>query len=171
MNTAILLIAIMLAVGAASPQQEGGATLPDIDISGSANGIVTLPDHVPDVFRDVFVKYTKVFAPNGKQKKSPRKTLRIGGVSAANFSLHHGETEYGRMRRRVRSNTTGARCPPVSVTNASTVEERIDQEGWPWMTLGVGFIPQIVLRRGRNTSRRFFRAITPRPGRRRLEMV
>jgi hypothetical protein len=41
-------------------------TLPDIDISGSPNGIVPLPDSVPSVFTDVFVKYTKVIAPNGK---------------------------------------------------------------------------------------------------------
>jgi hypothetical protein len=41
-------------------------TLPNIDISDSPNGIVPLPDSVPSVFKDVFVKYTKVIAPNGK---------------------------------------------------------------------------------------------------------
>jgi len=41
-------------------------TLPDIDISQSPNGIVLLPENVPHVFRDVFVKYTKIYAPNGK---------------------------------------------------------------------------------------------------------
>ncbi len=41
-------------------------TLPDIDISQSPNGIVTLPENVPQVIRDVFVKYTKIYAPNGK---------------------------------------------------------------------------------------------------------
>ena len=39
--------------------------LPDIDISGSENGIVPLPDDVDDVFK-VFDRYTKVVAPNGK---------------------------------------------------------------------------------------------------------
>ena len=43
-----------------------GETLPEIDISGSPNGIVLLPETVPQVFRDVFVRYTKVVAPNGK---------------------------------------------------------------------------------------------------------
>ncbi|MGD9345510.1 MAG: hypothetical protein PVH84_06580 [Candidatus Aminicenantes bacterium] len=41
-------------------------TLPDIDISRSPDGIVTIPENVPQVFRDVFVKYTKIYAPNGK---------------------------------------------------------------------------------------------------------
>lgn len=41
-------------------------TLPDIDISQSQNGIVALPEDAPQVFRDVFVKYTKIYAPNGK---------------------------------------------------------------------------------------------------------
>jgi hypothetical protein len=41
-------------------------TLPDIDISQSPNGIVILPENVPRVIRDVFVKYTKIYAPNGK---------------------------------------------------------------------------------------------------------
>ena len=40
-------------------------TLPDIDTSASASGIVALPDDVPQVFRDYFVKYTKFTAPNG----------------------------------------------------------------------------------------------------------
>ncbi|UCE42227.1 MAG: hypothetical protein JSV17_04455 [Candidatus Aminicenantes bacterium] len=41
-------------------------TLPEIDISGSSNGIVELPEDVPSIFRDVFSKYTKILAPNGK---------------------------------------------------------------------------------------------------------
>ena len=42
------------------------ATLPEIDTSASPDGIVVLPEDVPQVFRDYFVKYTKVIAPNGK---------------------------------------------------------------------------------------------------------
>lgn len=41
-------------------------TLPEIDISASPNGIVELPENVPSVFKDVFTKYTKIIAPNGK---------------------------------------------------------------------------------------------------------
>jgi hypothetical protein len=41
-------------------------TLPDIDISGSPDGIVPLPENTPSVFTDVFSKYTKIIAPNGK---------------------------------------------------------------------------------------------------------
>lgn len=41
-------------------------TLPDIDISGSPNGVVALPEDTPSVFTDVFSQYTKTIAPNGK---------------------------------------------------------------------------------------------------------
>ena len=41
-------------------------TLPEIDTSASSSGIVALPDDVPRVFRDYFVKYTQYIAPNGK---------------------------------------------------------------------------------------------------------
>ena len=41
-------------------------SLPDIDISGSPNSIVPLPVVVPSIFTDVFVKYTKIVAPNGR---------------------------------------------------------------------------------------------------------
>ncbi len=53
----------------AAPMEKGNGdvvTLPEIDISGSPNGIVPLPATVPSVFTDVFVKYTKTVAPNGK---------------------------------------------------------------------------------------------------------
>ncbi len=39
--------------------------LPDIDISGSPNGVVPMPDSVDEVFK-VFDRYTKTIAPNGK---------------------------------------------------------------------------------------------------------
>lgn len=42
------------------------AAFPDIDITLSPDGIVPLPETVPPVFRDVFTKYTKITAPNGK---------------------------------------------------------------------------------------------------------
>ena len=41
-------------------------TLPEIDISGTRSGIVDLPKNVPSVFTNVFAKYTKLIAPNGK---------------------------------------------------------------------------------------------------------
>jgi len=41
-------------------------TLPDIDISSSESGIVLLPEDASPVFTNVFVKYTKIIAPNGK---------------------------------------------------------------------------------------------------------
>ena len=44
----------------------GKVTLPDIDISVTDDGVVSLPENVPDIFKHYFVKYTKVIAPNGK---------------------------------------------------------------------------------------------------------
>jgi hypothetical protein len=41
-------------------------TVPEIDISGAPSGIVNLLKNVPSVFTDVFTKYTKIIAPNGK---------------------------------------------------------------------------------------------------------
>ena len=65
-----ILTQIVLATVAMQPvaleQSGANATLPAIDISGSPNGVVLLADDVPAVFTDVFVKYTKVVAPNGK---------------------------------------------------------------------------------------------------------
>ena len=46
--------------------QRNLATLPEIDTSASLDGIVVLPEEVPQVFREYFVKYTKYIAPNGK---------------------------------------------------------------------------------------------------------
>ena len=43
-----------------------GISLPNIDISGSPNGIVPFPENTPSLFTDVFSKYTKIIAPNGK---------------------------------------------------------------------------------------------------------
>lgn len=41
-------------------------TLQEIDISGASNGIVDLPENSPSIFTDVFARYTKIMAPNGK---------------------------------------------------------------------------------------------------------
>ena len=60
----LIVAALIGTTGGLFPQR--GETLPYIDISTSPNGIVLLPDNVPLVFRDVFVRYTKVVAPNSK---------------------------------------------------------------------------------------------------------
>jgi len=62
----LLLAAAFLGNASASSGQHSTLTLPDIDTSGSPNGIVELPANVPAVFREVFAKYTKLIAPNGK---------------------------------------------------------------------------------------------------------
>jgi len=65
------LILVLMAFCACTKQEKlageaEAVTLPEIDISGSPNGIVTLPDNVPSAISDIFVKYTKILAPNGK---------------------------------------------------------------------------------------------------------
>lgn len=62
----LLLAATLLTAAATADGQEAPLTLPHIDTSSSPNGIVELPSNVPGVFREVFVKYTKLIAPNGK---------------------------------------------------------------------------------------------------------
>jgi len=66
-NLFIFLIAVSMAIHiSAEAQNEKLITLPDIDISQSENGIVSLPANTPSLFIDIFSKYTKVTAPNGK---------------------------------------------------------------------------------------------------------
>ena len=57
------LIAVVFTVTTAHAQK---VTLPDIDTSGSPNGIVSFPFGTPSLFTDLFSTYTKVMAPNGK---------------------------------------------------------------------------------------------------------
>ena len=65
-RTMLCLVGTLFLCSASDSGYAQGVTLPDIDVAGSPNGIVTLPSNVPQVFREVFVKYTKVIAPNGK---------------------------------------------------------------------------------------------------------
>jgi hypothetical protein len=65
----IFYVLLIILSGCADSQQSGTSgkvTLPEIDISGSPNGIVSLPENTPELFTDWFSKYTKVIAPNGK---------------------------------------------------------------------------------------------------------
>jgi len=60
----VVLATSCLALGGCAAGER--VTLPEIDTWASADGIVDLPADVPEVFREHFVKYTKVVAPNGK---------------------------------------------------------------------------------------------------------
>ena len=65
-NIMICLIGTLFLFVTAESGHAEVVTLPDIDISGSPYGIVSLPENTPEVFRKVFSKYTKLIAPNGK---------------------------------------------------------------------------------------------------------
>ncbi len=62
----VLVVLTMLAGAVAVGAPQATEPLPDIDTSTSANGVVALPQTVSPVIREVFAKYTKVVAPNGK---------------------------------------------------------------------------------------------------------
>jgi hypothetical protein len=47
-------------------EQRDASPIPDIDTSQSHNGIVPIPESAPQVVRDLFVKYTRIVAPNGR---------------------------------------------------------------------------------------------------------
>lgn len=62
-----LVLLLLLSAAVAFVPRGDAQTLPDdIDISGSANGVVPLPATVDSVFTDVFERYTKIVAPNGQ---------------------------------------------------------------------------------------------------------
>lgn len=66
MNKTVAISLLVLTILISSCAETQRVTLPDIDISASADGIVALPGDVPLVLRERFVLYTKVVAPNGK---------------------------------------------------------------------------------------------------------
>jgi len=65
---AFILVAGLLLFSRAGSRSgdQNAITIPEIDISASPNGIVPFPKSGPAVLSEVFVKYTKVVAPNGR---------------------------------------------------------------------------------------------------------
>ena len=64
-------VASLLALSGAAPDASdpgtgGVLTLPQIDVSSAPLGIVPLPPNTPEIFTEVFSRYTKIVAPNGK---------------------------------------------------------------------------------------------------------
>ena len=59
-----IILAASLFLSRCTPEDR--VTIPDIDISGSPNGIVEFPEGTSPVITDVFTRYTKIMAPNGK---------------------------------------------------------------------------------------------------------
>ena len=92
-------------LGVATRQRD--MPLPDIDVSGSPNRIVAVPDSAAPAIREVFVRYTNVLAPSGR----PIHILAQDGWSEARIVkarnvLEHilrvvPGTRYGAFKRRV----------------------------------------------------------------------
>lgn len=74
---AVWLLAAMSLCGASSTLAQP-QSMPEIDISGGADGIVEIPTSAPAVVTGLFSKYTKIVAPNGK----PVHIVAMSGVSA-----------------------------------------------------------------------------------------
>ena len=99
-------------------------TLPDIDISDSSLGIVPLPENTPSLFTDVFSKYTKIMAPNGKpihfliqDAWSDDKILKARNVME-HFLADCPDSKYGRKKAAV-ANAMADRKATMTLYNTS----------------------------------------------------
>ncbi len=118
----IFLISMFFTVPLANAQ---GVTLPDIDISGSPNGIVLLPENTPSIFTDVFVKYTKIIAPNGKpihfliqDAWSDDKILKARNIME-HFLADYPYSKYGNSKAAV-ANAMSDRKSTMTLFNSSS---------------------------------------------------
>ncbi len=64
-RTCVLIAVLALLAVSCAPREL--VTLPDIDTSGSPDGIVDLPDDVPEVFHEHFNRYAYVPTPDGRR--------------------------------------------------------------------------------------------------------
>ncbi len=99
-------------------------TLPEIDTSDSPNGIVSFPSDTPSVFTDVFSKYTKVLATNGKpihflvQDEWPEdEVIKIRNVMRHMLTDYPG-SKYGSNKAAV-ANAMGDRKATMLLFNSS----------------------------------------------------
>ena len=104
-------------------------TLPDIDISTSPNGIVPLPESVPSVFSDVFVKYTKVFAPNGKpihflaqSDWTDDKLIKVRNILAHMLTDYPG-SQYGSDKSKVANSMSDRKATMVLFNSSQASRE------------------------------------------------
>ena len=117
----IFLIVVMFTVPIANAQV---VTLPDIDISGSPNGIVSLPEKTPSIFTTVFSKYTKIIAPNGKpihfliqDAWSDDKILKVRNIMK-HFLTDYPYSKYGSNKAAV-ANAMSDRKSTMTLFNTS----------------------------------------------------
>ena len=117
----IILIVVMFTVPIANAQV---VTLPDIDISGSPNGIVSLPEKTPSIFTALFSKYTKIIAPNGKpihfliqDAWSDDKILKVRNIMK-HFLTDYPYSKYGSNKAAV-ANAMSDRKSTMTLFNTS----------------------------------------------------
>ncbi len=106
-------------------------TLPEIDISGSPNGIVPLPATVSSVITDVFVKYTKVVAPNGKSIHllaqadwTDDKLIKVRNILEHMLTDFPG-SQYGSDKTKVANTMSDRKATMVLFNNSQAAREAI----------------------------------------------
>ncbi len=104
-------------------------TLPEIDISGSPNGIVTLHESVPSIFTDVFVKYTKIIAPNGKPVHllaqadwTDDKLIKVRNILEHMLTDYPG-SQYGSDKTKIANSMSGRKATMVLFNNLQAARE------------------------------------------------
>jgi hypothetical protein len=124
----LFFMSVMFVIPSATAQV---VTLPDIDISGSSNGIVPFPENTPAVFKDLFSKYTKIIAPNGKpihfliqNAWSDDKILKARNVME-HFLTDYPYSQYGSTKASV-ANAMSDRKSTMTLFNTS-VDSRAAQ--------------------------------------------
>lgn len=116
----------------ASPVEKGNGdvvTLPEIDISDSPNGIVLLPATVPSIFTDVFVKYTKVIAPNGKPIHflaqadwTDDKLIKVRNI-LEHMLTDYPDSQYGSDKTKVANSMSDRKATMVLFNNSQAARE------------------------------------------------
>lgn len=108
---------------------EVAMSLEHIDVTASSNGIVLLPKEVPSVIGDIFTKYTRVVAPNGR----PIHLLAQSGweddqiVKARNVLQHFitdfPGSEYGNSKEAVANSMADRSATMVLFDNPEALEK------------------------------------------------
>jgi hypothetical protein len=110
---------------------EVAQSLDNIDVSGSENGVVVIPEEVPVVVRNLFAKYTRVVAPNGRPihllAQSAWEDDQI--VKARNVLQHYltdfPGSEYGNNKASVANSMANRNATMILFENSEALENAL----------------------------------------------
>ena len=121
----------------------GKVTLPDIDISITDDGVVSLPENVPGIFKQYFVKYTKVIAPNGKpihilaQDGWTNDQIKHGRNVLEHILTNYEESVYGKDKSIVANSMSDQKATMVFFNTEPDLEKAFDE--------GLGFATDLSM--------------------------